>query len=100
MDLRSELLVCPISGQTTDRLVHEWEEEDEGGRCGGGAGGVGEEEGGLGVFAGEGLHPYTSSLLLSYSSRSDWCLLFGLVAGLVGVCFRSSLQLSISSVVG
>ncbi|GLC34981.1 protein ubiquitination [Pleodorina starrii] len=55
VDARSELLVCPVSGQTTDRLVHECEEDEaDGGRCGGGfgGGGAGEEEGGLGVFGG------------------------------------------------
>ncbi|KXZ44382.1 hypothetical protein GPECTOR_68g353 [Gonium pectorale] len=53
VDARSELLVCPVSGQTSDRLVHEceWEEEARGG-CGGGGGGGGEEEAGLGVFGG------------------------------------------------
>ncbi|EFJ46922.1 hypothetical protein VOLCADRAFT_121049 [Volvox carteri f. nagariensis] len=58
-DQTGELLVCPVSGQTTDRLVHECEEgdgeEDDGGRCGvggGGRGGAGEEDAGLGVFGG------------------------------------------------
>ncbi|KAG2452811.1 hypothetical protein HYH02_002158 [Chlamydomonas schloesseri] len=56
VDARSELLVCPVSGQTTDRLVHECEEDEaDGGRCGGGAGGGGEEDGlGLGITAGFG----------------------------------------------
>ncbi|GFR50847.1 hypothetical protein Agub_g13120 [Astrephomene gubernaculifera] len=54
VDARSELLVCPVSGQTTDRLVHECEEDEEGGGGGGGGGcgGGGEEEAGLGVFGG------------------------------------------------
>ncbi|KAG2493607.1 hypothetical protein HYH03_008124 [Edaphochlamys debaryana] len=52
VDAGSELLVCPVSGQTTDRLVHECEEEGEG-DC---ARGPGEEDalgfigGGFGAF--------------------------------------------------
>ncbi|PNW88250.1 hypothetical protein CHLRE_01g021200v5 [Chlamydomonas reinhardtii] len=48
VDARSELLVCPVSGQTTDRLVHECE-EDEAGGCGGAGGAAGGEEDGLGL---------------------------------------------------
>ncbi|KAG2444520.1 hypothetical protein HXX76_001267 [Chlamydomonas incerta] len=55
VDARSELLVCPVSGQTTDRLVHECEEDDgEGGRCGAGGGGGEEDGAGLGITAGFG----------------------------------------------
>lgn len=50
VDADSELVVCPVSGQSTDRLVHECE-YGYGGEDGRGAGGVAEEEMG-GVFGG------------------------------------------------
>lgn len=50
VDADSELVVCPVSGQSTDRLVHECE-YGYGGEDGRGAGGAAEEEMG-GVFGG------------------------------------------------
>lgn len=53
--MRLPISLCPhtlprpqVSGQTTDRLVHECE-EDEAGGCGGAGGAAGGEEDGLGL---------------------------------------------------